>query len=119
MDCCLAALGAAWGSRERDLSAVWDVLAPGNYSCGTESGDRPANRLYLPAWGAARHPEGARLRAGGAMKLKLSLPDLRRLAEVLVESVHLGRTRDIRLRDRLLNAIRDEMNLPYRRRQAD
>ena len=53
------------------------------------------------------------------MKLKLSLPDLRRLAEVLVESVHLGRTRDIRLRDRLLNAIRDEMNLPYRRRRAD
>ena len=52
------------------------------------------------------------------MRLKVSLPELRRLAALLVASVHEGTSTDRALRDRLLNALQTEMDIPYRRRQA-
>ena len=52
------------------------------------------------------------------MRLKVSLPELHRLAALLVASVHDGMTADRPLRDRLLNAVQAEHDIPYRRRQA-
>ena len=52
------------------------------------------------------------------MRLKVSLPELQRLAALLVASVHSGMSADRPLRDRVLNAIQAEHDIPYRRRLA-
>lgn len=44
------------------------------------------------------------------MKAKLSLPELRRLSELLVDSVVRGERDDIALRDKLLHYVANETN---------
>lgn len=49
------------------------------------------------------------------MRIKISLPELRRVSELLVDSVVRGIKTDVRLRDRMLQEVQNEVNRRGRR----